>query len=378
MEKNIDGADPCWCGSGTKYADCHLNRAQQDPLERSDFENNGRRNQGAEFCSVNALLKQHCSGKIVRAHTISKSGSLRQIAVDGHVMGTKPRLSEFENNNGRLGLHRVGINQASTFTGFCSHHDKTLFSPLEDQPITLSNEQLFLLAYRSISRELYAKKASRKTADFMKQADRGLGLDQQFLIQNFASLFGGGVDFALDELNHIKSELDEILARKEFSRMNHYIVEFVANPRVLVSSSTQPDFDFRGDRIQNLAQTSQAMSHIIFNCISYDNIGCYVFSWIDIHNSVCMKFVDSLEQMGLQEIGNALIRFSYSYAENTWASPAWWSDLSEEAVFDISERLQHGLLIPITSECLRPNGITFGAYQVARTELRQSEALRPQ
>lgn len=52
----------------------------------------------------------------------------------------------------------IGVRQASTFTGFCCHHDTELFRPLETRPFITSKEQLFLLAYRAISKEVYAKR----------------------------------------------------------------------------------------------------------------------------------------------------------------------------------------------------------------------------
>ena len=45
----------------------------------------------------------------------------------------------------------------STFTGFCSRHDTSLFKPLDTRPFDVGDqEQLFLLAYRAITCELHA------------------------------------------------------------------------------------------------------------------------------------------------------------------------------------------------------------------------------
>jgi hypothetical protein len=364
-DNKIGRNNPCWCKSGKKFKHCHLDRDKAEKLTRSDLEAHRKEVGALAKCLVKDLYKNECSSRIVRAHTISKSGSLKQIAVDGHVMGTRPNLSQLIQNNGKLTLVRVGINNASTFTGFCSHHDKNLFAPLEDFPITLSNEQLFLLAYRSISRELFAKESNTKAADLMRQADRGFGEPEQFLIQNGAAGFAGGVELALKELNHIKREMDNMLISSDFSKLNHFVVEFSSRPSVLVSASTQPEFDFTGNRLQSFGAATEPMSHIIFNCISYGDTGCFVFSWIDAHSDVCQKFIDTLANLGESEIGNALIRFSYSFAENTWASPQWWEALNDTAKVDISERLQHGLSIPHTAACLASKGINFDAYKVA-------------
>jgi hypothetical protein len=50
----------------------------------------------------------------------------------------------------------IGINEASTFEGFCNKHDTEVFSPIEANNIDYNNmEHLFLLLYRSITREYY-------------------------------------------------------------------------------------------------------------------------------------------------------------------------------------------------------------------------------
>lgn len=373
MSKGIGRNDPCWCLSGKKYKKCHLDRDKQIPIDRAELERHGK--QREKKCSAFDLQDGLCSGSIIQAHTISKSGSLKTISESGHVMGTKPSLAQLIKNNGKLTLSKVGINQASTFSGFCSYHDKELFSPLEDAPIILSDEQLFLLAYRSLSRELYAKQETTKTAELLRQSDRGQAIADQVSIQGTANAYGFGIDLALKELNNIKAQMDDMLANKKFSSMNHCIIELASSPKVLVSSSTQPEFDFNGNRLQDFGNPHQMMSHIIFNCISYDERGCFVFSWLNDSDDICSRFIDSLINIGDQDISNALVRLCYSFAENTWASPIWWESLNSDQKDVISERLQHGTPIsPHRSNCLATDGVDFGAYSIAKVSLRKSSS----
>jgi len=363
--------DSCWCGSGKKYKHCHLDRENATPMTRADLEAHRKQIGAIAKCLAKNLDDAPCSPRIVSAHTISKSGSLKQIAEDGHVMGSKVTLSALIENSGRLTLSKVGINKASTFTGFCARHDKQLFAPLEDHPVILSDQQLFLLAYRSISRELFFKETNSRTADLMRQADRGMEEVLQFMVQQTASGFAAGVDLALKELNFIKTKMDEILKSSEFSKMHHFVVELSSIPSILVSSSTQPEFDFNGTRLQSFGRAESPMNHIIFNCISYDNAGCFVFSWIEEHNEICRKFIDTLACLEKFELANALVRFSYSYAENTWASPAWWRSRDELVKEDVSDRLQHGTpMSPHRPACLVTNGINFDALRVERAGYR--------
>lgn len=119
--------DPCWCGSGKKFKKCHIDRVQQEPLGRATLEEHAKRS--AKVCCAQSLNDSLCTTRIVKAHTVSKSGCLKQISHNGHVMGTKTSFSELDRTQGKVLVRKIGINDASTFTGFCSYHDKELFSP---------------------------------------------------------------------------------------------------------------------------------------------------------------------------------------------------------------------------------------------------------
>ena len=55
---------------------------------------------------------------------------------------------------------RRGWRAASTFAGFCDHHDTTTFESLESVPFAGTPQQTFLLAYRAECHEVYQKQAS--------------------------------------------------------------------------------------------------------------------------------------------------------------------------------------------------------------------------
>ncbi|RMP71524.1 SEC-C motif protein [Pseudomonas syringae pv. atrofaciens] len=366
--------DPCWCGSGLKYKRCHIDRAQQPKLERQDFEEQTKKR--SKICSAVSLGDGLCTKKIVQAHTISKSSSLKQISNQGHVIGIKASISELVSTNGVMELKSVGINEASTFTGFCSYHDKHIFAPLEDESIVLSDEQLFLLAYRPISRELYAKNENILTAEFLKSTDRGTPVEMQQIIQMVANGHGLGASIAVGELENIKAEMDSILLRRDFSDMNHFVIELSDIPNILVSGSTQPEFDFSGARLQRFGRHQDPMSHLIYNAISYDNKGCFVFSWINSHDDICQKFIDSLLGLGDDAISTALVKYCYTFCENTWASPSWWRSIEDSSRNEIRRRAQLGsMLNPHKSNDLVPDAFSFNAFRVIKTSFRKSPKL---
>ena len=141
--------DQCWCGSGKKYKHCHLDRERQAPLNPWDASEKIRNAFGTKICLAPEAWRNECSRQISRAHTVPKSGSLRQIVRDGHVYAFVPSQENLMKNDGVVMPELIGLNRASTFTGFCSHHDDAIFSPVEKQMFSSSQEQCFLLGYRS-------------------------------------------------------------------------------------------------------------------------------------------------------------------------------------------------------------------------------------
>jgi hypothetical protein len=365
---------PCWCGSGKKYKKCHLSREQQEPLTRRDLEAHSKNQKSKKICSVKNLFPEECSGNIINAHTISKSGSLKEISENGHVMGTKPSLSGLIKSDGKLALEKVGINKASTFTGFCSAHDKKIFSPLEDEKIKLSDKQLFLLAYRGFCRELFHKEQNKEAANLMRESDRGQDQMLQAMLQGYAGAYDIGVDLALRDLGCIKKEMDSILVGEDYSKMNHCVFELNSSPKILVSAMITPEMDFQGNELQRLGLQGEVYEYILFNCISYENKGCFVFSWLASNEKYCDKFIDSLLKLDNEQVSDALVRFCYSFSENTWASPAWWDSLSEEVKKSIGKRLMHGTPMAIhPQDCLVDDGYRYKALSINKRELRVSE-----
>ena len=98
--------------------------------------------------------QEKCAGKPIRAHSIQNSNTLDLLHTNNHVYLIGPK---FESNRKQvLDLRLVGRNEASTFLGLCEEHDRKLFEPIDKRPIDANNqEQLFLLAYRSMLKEYH-------------------------------------------------------------------------------------------------------------------------------------------------------------------------------------------------------------------------------
>lgn len=203
-----------------------------DPLFRLRIESAKIWNEGWGRC-----LEPHwtCAEPPIKAHSIQNARILDRIARNGYVAmlspsyhPKKPPLPEF-----RL----VGRNKATTFEGFCATHDRQIFQRIDDEPIgTTDAEQLFLLAYRAVTRELHTTMAIAYKAQCSYKEAVKLGLSPgdrpckrgMFAVERMA--------IAWDTYRY-RLSFDEDLLTNRYDGVHHRTVEIhCAQPTLAVSS----------------------------------------------------------------------------------------------------------------------------------------------
>ena len=319
--------DKCWCGSGLKFKRCHLDREREKPISKGEILSRHNNLMKKEICYAPKEIKSECS-KIIKAHTISKSSGLTEIADDtNHVLGLKYNLATIEKNKGVLNLEKIGINNASTFKGFCSKHDKVFFASFEDYPFTATKEQCFGLTYRALARELYAKDLVLSHLEEKKKDDKGKPLFSQIQHQQYIKIYETGTKQAIQELSELKDILDNHILEKPSKPLNYLILESSNPIPIVVSSITYPIYNFKGKKIQNLLDIVTVPEQLIFNAFNSNGKGFVLFSWLN-GSKIIDRFVDSLMTFGEHEIFSSLVYFFFSSAENSFISPNWWESLS--------------------------------------------------
>jgi hypothetical protein len=103
-----------------------------------------------------------CTNKsIERSHTIQKSGSIKQISEEGHVL-----TPNFNSKTGEIEVKKIGVNDASTFPGYCTEHEN-LFSDFEKAKDFVDGEHFALQLYRTVCREIVINENHLKTLDLL-------------------------------------------------------------------------------------------------------------------------------------------------------------------------------------------------------------------
>lgn len=101
-----------------------------------------------------------CRRLAINAHAFSKEHSLREIAEGGKVYSpVSIRMDQSAYKDIKFKL--LGIQEATTFKGFCPYHD-TLFATLDRSGLTTFKD-VFLQLYRSFAGELFRYSAYRKS-----------------------------------------------------------------------------------------------------------------------------------------------------------------------------------------------------------------------
>jgi hypothetical protein len=312
------------------------------------------------YCLHPTASKENCSGNIIKAHTIQRSGGLNKIARQGHVYTCLLHRSTFAPNEEYEEPILVGVKHASTFTGFCARHDNLIFAPIEKYPFQASQEQVFLLVYRGICQELFVKRKTLDSQPFIRQFDKGRSLQVQQFHQWVTANYMQGVKKAVDELEQMKAVFDENLLNSNFSNLAFYVIQFCETPDILCSGVRQPEFDFDGKRIQTLGILTRPAQWLYFSLIATDTGGAAVFAWLP-GNVVCEKFVVSLDSLADSAIPHAIVRYAFEFFENTYFSPDWWDRLNQETRSKLVERQKRDIGPTVettrTSTCLQDDGV---------------------
>ncbi|MGI2108993.1 YecA family protein [Shewanella frigidimarina] len=334
--------EPCWCGSSRKYKHCHLGREKQSPVDKGTIKKELNSFNSKKYCSVPESQKTDCSKKIIKAHSVSKSSSLKAIAVDGHVYSTFKTNHDFSSSK-RVRPKKVGINQASVFTGFCSNHDKQIFAPIEDYAFDTSDVHCFLVAYRSLCRELFVKESVANTFSFARELDKGKALSEQIMIQKMAKYYGSNNDLTMGDLRYLKQKLDNMFLCKEYGDLHHFVIELESPPKAMTSAVVGYTVGFDGELLQTISNDPKNIPDYVFiNSFSSDGRGYTVLSWLEEHSVSNLKFLKQLQST--ESISNSLSTFTFAMVENIYLSPLWWESLNESQQEKVCEIYAQGAM----------------------------------
>ena len=314
--------DPCPCGSGKKYKKCCLNKTEEQQLADaitysiSNIKNAAR----IKIC----LHPNHneCSDRIVKAHAIQKKRILESLAENGMVVtmdGTENHVFQSADVKGQK--------IATTFTGFCSYHDKTLFQDIEDRDFIGTEKQIFLLSYRTMAWH-YHKKCEQLNANciqFEKMFDRGFDLSQSAFYKDYLS----GLKMGLDDNVREKEKFDTYLLNEQYDMVHSWCWVIPYEISFAISMMTEIEHDILGNTINDIANDKK-LKHVYLNIIPCKEKSYCIWSWLSESDTAYRPFVEQFSKLSIRDRENYFNNNLLRWSDALVFSPRLWNKWGKE------------------------------------------------
>ena len=258
-----------------------------------------------------------CSNKIVKAHSIQKNKILNNIADKGMIYTFDTRRSFITKK-----LEEIGINEASTFYGFCNYHDTIIFSDIENKDYNNLPEQKFLFAYRACAREYVAKKESLCiTADLINRTRTTF----------FMSKYMGEKQDLKDIVNELDKFHSELYKSKETRNYNNLISEVFQFPYetlIAVNSAFSLPFDFNGRVINDPYNYEKKIVMLYLNIFPQNNNTIIILSCFSSDFNKFKDFFFQIRTYNNLQLENLFSQLIIVHCENFFLSPERWKKIN--------------------------------------------------
>lgn len=276
-----------------------------------------------------------CSEPPIRSHTVTRGRELKPISEKNHVLGVNADSSALL-QGGNQRFRPIGIREASTFPGFCRLHDSELFKPIDDEDWLASEQQEFLLGYRTLCKELHAR---RLVIQSILPTTRAHGHPENLdAIDEFAA----GADNAMRNLIRTKTLADIELTENTFGCFSQ-VFNLGKKLPFRVSGTFHPESDFNGKKCYDLGSPTEDYAFLcVTNHSIQDDDVIVVFNWFE-ESKMIGQFVNSFKAIPEENRPAAFFQFCIEHFENLYLQPSWWNCLSQSTQEEITNRFNSSL-----------------------------------
>ena len=262
-----------------------------------------------------------CGEKIIRAHSLQKR-VFKDHAKNGHVYQFEPFTGSHDADK-NLWPDPIGINEATTFLGFCERHDSQIFSPIENLPFQNTPEQIFLHHYRAFAQMYYDKGYKFKIIENVLN-----DLAKKFSASELKSIAQKVYlnQYDANELKTRKLYFDKQLQNKDWSEVEGYAFVGENMPDILTANFFAPRKNFHGQIFQD-TKLLAPLKWISFTVTAVDDRAVFLLCG-NRGCSVLREFTASFREMPLQTL--AIVTYVFCTFENFIMLPKWWESLSND------------------------------------------------
>ena len=326
-----------WTSNQALHSDEPVSIPNPPEVELSEILDKQREIRKAGQC-LHYVQEEYC-GEVIEAHSIQKSGALTSIAENGEVYTPSSSYGDIKKNQGLIILRRQNIKSVSTFRGFCKTHDNEIFRPIDDRPLVPTSKQAFLYAYRSLCREVYAKKCAFQNYEYQLGVFDGTTATRE-MIEGARE----GTRRALTQLLRQKKFFDDSHQSERFEDARYVIFASKSEPSIVFSGSLFPQFGFGGEILQDLSIIGN-LDFITFSFAQMADGWGIVFSWHKMSDEYCHAMLGTLAwatNRSYKNLEGLLINLILTSCENMAISPTWLESLSVSQRDAVTQAISYG------------------------------------
>lgn len=270
-----------------------------------------------------------CDGNVIRAHTVSRGSNLSAIAEEGHVLHYTNDVAKMVKNGSKLTIEKVGLKNASVFNGFCSKHDRELFSCLENETFLGRADQCLAATFRTMTRELYGKDAASHLRETLRSGDKGLHPRQQALYQQMLEDADKGNAAARRELTATLVALTKAMSSGNTDSLGFVVLEFETDLPFMFAGAWTPFTDLYGGELQ-IGYLEALLQQVCFTSFATSEGTMICISWSDSMDAPGKIIAEQIRALPSEQQASVCLQIVTKHIENIFFKPSWFEALSDE------------------------------------------------
>lgn len=291
-----------------------------------------------------------CNGAIVHAHSIQNNRILNKISEQGYILQIGIDFEEDFLSVAKM--NREGRKKATTFTGFCGHHDNKIFKPIEALDFEVGNKkQEFLFAYRALAKEYHSKMSILRYSELCMELIERKEINNYFNISQYPRMDINklammmriqyeGSSKAMRYSEKYRQAMNININNNKYHSIETDVLVFDEEYHIAVSSMTNIVTDINGKVINDLPRYDSYMTPLFVTTFPQQGKTFVLLSYFKKDKNRYQFIKDKIicEKVENQKviISNLIIK----YIENFVISPTRWLVLDEEQKKNITDVFQ--------------------------------------
>ena len=296
----------------------------------ADYKKTGRITE----CFYHDKLK--CNGKIKQSHSLQRNGRLSIIegpdSKGNQVIYTFTEM-EADEKSMFASLKPIGKGVASTFFGFCDHHDTTLFSTIENFPFDNSDQHCFLHTYRSFAHSYHMKKehikASSADTEYARTIPKYVFADMIWTAK-----------MGMAELEIEKLKLDKMIENREHNGLEYLIYQLPQKFPIACSSIISPKYSYYGKPMNNHVDPNIPFSTIMLTVLPDVSETIIILACFP-EDEKAKNLFDELDTLKPLQFEKAISSLMTNNAENTFFTFFLWNALGKKGQRQLCNEWQY-------------------------------------